>query len=391
MLLLDMDKSGLVTLVDAPITPDTRVLLRADFDVPLSGGKVVNDFRIKKVLPTIKYLLKRKARVRIISYLGRPEGKHVARLSLKKIHPLLEKLLGQKIAFVKDPLDVSVIDRFADSKIVLFENIRFWKQEGENDLAFAKKIAQWGDIYVNEAFANAHRVHATTVALPKLLPAFAGLNFVHEVEQLLRLLTPEKPCVVILGGLKIETKLPLIFRFIKIADRIIIGGALIKNVVLSQESPGQEFSFTQHEKKVLSSSKLYIPEDVVLTHSLQSSRSRISDRKDINPHDLIADIGPKSIQEIFKILDQAKTVLWNGPLGYSENKKFSKGTVEIAKKIQKLKAYTVIGGGDSVAALEKYGVLKGFSHVSTGGGVMLEFLSGKKLPAIEVLKKRYAL
>lgn len=370
----------------------TRVLVRADFDIAMEKGRIRDDFRMQEVLPTIRFLLTHGCRIRIISHQGRPGGKQVSSLGMKLIAEHLSRMLKKSVVFISDPFDEETIrtyDSCAD--ILFFENIRFWPGEENNSTSFARSIARWGDIYVNEAFANCHRVHASMVALPKILPSFAGFRLEKEVSMFERVMRkPARPVVAILGGVKLETKIPLIRRFLKNADHVLIGGA-IANTLFSMQGIHVGRSFIDGEKPIipqwLHDKKLSIPTDIVVSRGIAaSSRSRICGVQDVASNEYIVDIGPKTINRFKKIFADAKIIVWNGPLGYAEISRFAQGTIAIARGIRRLKAFTVIGGGDSVAILHTYKLLGGFTHVSTGGGAMLEFLAGKKLPAIEILK-----
>lgn len=343
------------SLSDAPIKKGTRVILRADFDVPLKNGKVADDFRIRETLPTVQYVLKKGGLLRIISHLGRPGGKKKRGLSLLPVARYLERILKRRGVFMSDWIDRTDWTAKTYPEILLFENLRFFPGEEKNDFAFVSRLAELGDIYVNEAFANSHRAHASMEALARLRPSFAGLRLEKEINALDRVLTRfRRPLIAVLGGVKLETKLPVIRRFLKIADKILLGGELANEFL--------------------------------------SGRARIRSRKILLPADGLGvygafkDIGPETIERFVSVLGKARTVVWNGPLGIAENPKFTRGTKAVARALARSKAFTVVGGGDTIAALRKYGLLDGFSHVSIGGGAMLEFLAGKKLPGIEALK-----
>lgn len=329
---------------------EKKVILRCDFNVPLKKGKILDDFRIKAAFPTIKYLLSKKAQILLISHLGDPKGKKVEELSLKPIANYLKRKLGVKITLFKEiPQEL----HFSGKKeIFLLENIRFWEGEEKCEMEFAKKIAQLGEIYVNEAFSVSHRKHASVYLLPQLLPSYLGLCFEKEIKNLEKFLkSPKRPLVVLVGGAKIETKAPLIEKFLEMADWILVNHLIWKEI---------------QEK----------------TPNLQNSP------KIIHPCDKKGedfDIGPQTLKVFEEKIKTAKTIFWNGPFGKIEDKKFQEGTKEIAKMILKSKAYSLVGGGETIEFLNSLKVLKKFSFVSTGGGAMLEFLSGKRLPGLEVL------
>lgn len=379
---------NLRTIKEAPIKVGTKVIVRADFDVPVKNGKILNYFRIDKVIPSLRYIIKKGGLVRIISYLGRPNGKRVSRLSLKPVADYVQKTLRKKVIFCENPLDHSLLSRLNhDKNIILFENLRFWPEEEKNDLNFAKKLSHWGDIYINEAFANAHRKHAGVVALASLLPAFAGLQFEEEVEKLGALRNPRHPFVVLLGGIKLETKLPLVEKFLKEADSVLVGGAIANSFLHARGlETGTSFIEKVPNKIILKSSKLKLPLDVTTVIFPSSTYKKNTLVSSIKKGEVIVDIGEKSTKLFLSILTQSKTILWNGPLGQEPYS--TKNTLTIAQALAHSSAYTIVGGGDTVALLHKYKIPYAyFTHVSTGGGAMLEFLAGKKLPGIEPLRK----
>ncbi len=311
-----------------------RVLVRADFNVPLSDkGEILDDFRIKQTIPTIKYLIEKGAEVILMSHLGRPEGKVVEAFNLKPVAKRLEELLGQKIT--------------------LLENLRFDPGEESNDESFAKKLAAMGDIYINDAFGACHRAHASIVGVPKYLPSGAGFLLEKEIKVLTGLRdNPQKPLIAIIGGAKVEKKSKLIDKFSEIADFVLIGG------LIQKEAREKNIQF-DHPEKIIE------PID-------EAKEGR--------------DIGPKTIELFKEKISRAKTVFWNGPLGEIEKEEFTKGTKAIAQAIVESGAFSVVGGGETVYLFQKIGLTDNFNHVSTGGGAMLEFLSGDKLPGLEVLK-----
>lgn len=348
---------SLRTLKETYIKRGTRVLMRADLDVALKNDKIIDDFRLQRMLPTIRLILKKGGHLRIIGHIDRPQGKPILSLSLKKISDYFRRVLKRKVIFVKNPFDEKdFIFLNSSPYILLFENIRFWPGEEKNDIEFAKKLAGWGDIYINESFASSHRKHASMAALAEILPAFAGIQLEKEISILDNVIkNPERPLATLIGGAKLETKLPLIKNFLKIADKILLGGSIANEFLRKQNH--------------LKSPKIVLPED------------------GLGIYGNFKDIGPKTIAHFASLLQDAQTIIWNGPLGVAEISRFARGTKELARIIIRSKAFTVVGGGDTVAILRKYKLLCGFNHVSAGGGAMLEFLAGKKLPALEVLKK----
>lgn len=345
-----------------------RVLARVVFDVPIKKGKVVNDFRIIKTLPTIRLLKSKGAKIIILSHLGEKKEslKPVAnylRLHLRdfKFIPSLSIKIAQK-----------AISQMKEGDIIMLENLRREKGEEKNDKNFAKNLAALGDIYVNEAFSVSHREHASIVGIPKYLPSFVGLLFEKEVIFLGKSFKPKHPFLLILGGVKLETKLGTLDRFLKIADKIFIGGALANNFFKAKGFDIDKSIFDSKVlvKKYLKNKKIILPTDVKRKNS-----------------GMILDIGPKTIENLFRLIKKSKFILWNGPLGNCEVKGFEKGTEMVARKIAENGAISIVGGGDTVAALEKIGAVDRFSFVSTGGGAMLAFLAKGTLPGIEAIKK----
>ncbi len=346
-----------------------RVILRVGFDVPIQKGKATEDFRIKKTLPTIRFLQSKNAKTIILSHLGEK------RESLRPVANYLKKRL-KKFKFIPDIFSVSAkkeISRMKEGDIVMLENLRMDKGEEKNDKTFAKKLASFGDIYVNDAFSVSHRKHASIVGVPKYLPSCAGLLFESEVKNLARAFKPKHPFLLILGGVKFGSKLGVLERFIKIADKIFIGGALANNFLrLKGVDIGKSlFDEKVSVKKYLNNPKIVLPVDFKKNDGV------------------ILDIGPKTIKELINLIRRAKFILWNGPLGNFEVRGFAKGTEGAAKAIASSNAVSVIGGGDTVAAVMKMRLknLAQKSFISTGGGAMLEFLAKRTLPGIEALMK----
>ena len=328
-------------LQDLPNVDSKKVLLRADFDVPVENGVVGDQTRIKADLPSIRWLLKRNAKVVLLAHLGRP-NKVEKEFSLKPVAQILENILKVKIKFLKEPT-VSQL-----SNLNLLENLRFWSGEEANDEIFTKKLVVMGDFYINDAFAVCHRLHASIVGIPKFLPGFAGLHLEKEINELTKILkNPARPLVAIIGGAKIETKLPSINNLSKIADKVLVGGRLMLEIGNTPLNPNF----------------------IVANDDLDTK-----------------DIGPRSIEFFSRIVKNAKTIIWNGPLGLFEEEKYALGTKKVAKEITNSNAYSIIGGGDTIAALNKFDLLDKINYVSTGGGAMLEILAGKKLPGLEALE-----
>ncbi len=333
-----------------------RVLVRCDFNVPLDKqGKILGDFRIKVSLPTLKYLIKKGAKLLLISHLGRPEGKFVKKFSLRPVALRLEKLLGEKVKFLDDRIGKKVkreIEQTESKEIVLLENLRFYKEEQENDPNFAKVLSGLGDIFINDAFSVCHRSHASVVGITKHLPSGAGLWLEKEIKILSQIIRkPKRPLVVIIGGKKIEDKAKVAENFSKIADFVLTG-----NLVAEEIKKGKI--------KIKSPEKISFPVD----------------GKDN------FDVGEKTIKIFKEKIQKAKTIFWAGPLGKIEEKKYQKGTKAIARAIIESGAFSVVGGGDTIEFIDKINLTKKFSHVSIGGGAMLKFLGGEKLPGLRTLK-----
>ena len=378
-----------------------KVLLRLDLNVPLKNGVITDQTRIDKILPIIKFLIKKKSKIIIISHVGRPKGKINKEFSLKPVCENLEKKIDQKIKFLeKDILKLKKEDLFIDNKnqIIFLENIRFYEQEEKNELKFSKHLAGLADLFVNDAFSCSHRAHASVCRITEFLPSFAGLQLETEINALKKITTEiKKPISCIIGGSKISTKIGIIKNLIPKFDNIIIVGAMANNIL---NYKGFSIGKSIHEKNchfivedIFKTSENYLcsiiyPDDVVVGKNLNGN-SKIKMIDDISDDDLILDIGPKTITKIKNIIENSETILWNGPAGYFENPNFANGSHEIAKTIVKKNndksIYSVIGGGDTIAVLNQLNVLNSFNFVSTAGGAFLEYLEGKDLPGIKAL------
>jgi len=378
-----------------------KILLRLDLNVPLNNGKITDTTRIDKIIPTISFLLKNKAKVIILSHVGRPKGKIINELSLKPICKNLENKLGESVKLItKNLKEINSSDLFnnQDAKIVMLENIRFYEEEEKNNPAFAKHLASLADIYVNDAFSCSHRAHASIFEITKFLPSYAGLQLNLEINALTKITSQiKKPITCIIGGSKISNKINIIKNLIPLFDNIIIVGGMANNVLkFKGHNIGksiQEDNCNKIIEEIFSLSikkncKIIYPEDVTVGKHLNGS-PKIKELNDVSDDELILDIGPKSIKNINNIIEESSTVLWNGPAGYFENPSFAKGSLEIMKKIiEKNKAntiYSVAGGGDTVALLSSVGAVNNFDFVSTAGGAFLEYLEGKELPGIKAL------
>jgi len=378
-----------------------KILLRLDLNVPLENGKIVDANRIDKILPTINFLLKKKAKIIILSHIGRPKGKIVDELSLKPVCEDLKKKINENIILVTTNIKkIKPAELFNDSnqKIIMLENLRFYKEEEENDNNFAKLLAKMGDIYVNDAFSCSHRLHASVYEITKFLPSYAGLQLSLEIEALNKIISKiEKPITCIIGGAKISTKISLIKNLVTKFDNIIIVGGMANNILKFKGFNIGKSIYEENCEKIikeifsLSEKKncnIFYPVDVATGKNL-NDKAEIKDIKKISNDELILDVGPKTIEIIKNVIENSTTILWNGPAGYFENPSFANGSLEIAKKIveknKSNKIYSVAGGGDTVAVLNSLGVVNNFSFVSTAGGAFLEFLEGKDLPGIKAL------
>ena len=379
-----------------------RVLLRVDFNVPINDGSITENSRIEKVLPTIKFLINKKAKTIIIAHLGRPKGKIVPELTLKPIAKKLSYYLNQDVVFLNESIGSLVIQnskKIPNGKIILLENIRFYKEEELNSVSFAKELSKIGDIYINEAFPCSHRAHASVCEITKHIKSFAGRQLLEEVNAI-KMLTDDskKPTTCIIGGSKISTKSSILINLIKKMQNIIVVGAMA-NIFIKHKgyNIGQSIFEKNQEnliENIIQESKknncnLVLPEDVI-TSKDHNSKGVLKNIDQINDNDLILDIGEKTLQNIFKVIDDSKTILWNGPAGYFEVDEFSVGSKKIANKISentKTKSLvSIAGGGDTVAAIKKFKCSNGFTYLSTAGGSFLELLEGKVLPGIKALE-----
>ncbi|MBI3990927.1 MAG: phosphoglycerate kinase [Candidatus Omnitrophica bacterium] len=379
-----------------------RVLIRVDFNVPLDKQLLItDDKRIQAALPTINYCLKEKATVILMTHLGRPDGKVVEEMRLKPVAARLGELLNRKITYLPDCTGSDVEDTLKNVKpgeVALLENLRFHPEEEKNDDSFSRKLAALGDIYVNDAFGTAHRAHASTAGIAKYLPAVAGFLMEKEIEYLGRVTAnPERPLVAILGGAKVSDKIAVLENLITKVDAILIGGGMAYTFLKARgrqignsklEKERVEFAKNILEKSEKKGAKIYLPVDHIVAREVKDGVETRTVPIDIPEGWLGLDVGPKTIDIFKESLKGAKTIVWNGPLGVFEISSFERGTREIAVFISSLKATTIIGGGDTAAAILKFGLESKMSHVSTGGGASLEFLEGKPLPGIAVLKKR---
>lgn len=380
-----------------------RVLLRCDFNVPQDeDGNITDNRRIVAALDTIKYLIDNDAKIILCSHLGRPKGEFKKQFSLSPVAKELEKLLGKEVKLSEDVVgecSKKLVQNMKDGDIVLLENVRFEKGEEKNDPEFAKQLASLADIYVNDAFGTTHRAHASTAGVAKFLPAVAGFLVEKEINFMSNALkNPERPFIAILGGAKVSDKIGVIDALLEKVDILIIGGGMAYTFFKAQgynignsmcEADKLDLAIKLMEKAKEKNVKLLLPVDTVIGKEFKrDTESKVVKSTEI-PNDWEGfDIGPKSIELFGEEIKKAKTVIWNGPVGLFEFDKFAVGTNSIAKILSEVDATTIIGGGDSAAAIEKAGLTDKMSHVSTGGGASLQLLEGKELPGIECLENK---
>ncbi|WP_321301616.1 phosphoglycerate kinase [uncultured Sphaerochaeta sp.] len=378
-----------------------KALIRVDFNVPIKDGVVTDDTRIRAALPTLKYLLDNGASLVVMSHRGRPKGKKNPEFSMAPIAKRFSELLGKDVQLASDVIGEEVTGQVASMKagdVLLLENVRFYSEEEGNDPDFAKNLASLGDVYVNDAFGTAHRAHASTEGVSHYLPSYAGFLIEKEVKFMGPLLSnPEKPFVAIIGGSKVSSKISVLESLVRTCDTIVIGGGMAYTF-LSVQGHTIGKSLVEEEYKDVASSflakakekgvQVILPVDHLCGAEFKEDAEAVSvDSTDI-PENLIGmDIGPKTISMIVDAVTKAKSVVWNGPMGVFEFDAFAEGTLTVAKALAESQATSVVGGGDSVAAINKFNLADKISHVSTGGGASLEFLEGKVLPGIKALEK----
>ena len=366
------------------------VLLRVDFNVPLKNGEVADDSRIRASLPTIEYLRKKEAKIILISHLGRPDGKVTDELRLLPCAKRLEKLLKQQVLYRPDCIGSDVeeaANTMHTADVLLLENLRFYPQEEANDTSFASKLANLADIYCNDAFGTAHRAHASVDAVTTFLPSYAGFLLEKEVRMLSKLAAPKKPFIIIMGGAKVSDKINVINKLMQKTDALLIGGAMAFTFL---KALGNETGKSKVELDKINlartllkkyKKKIVLPVDITLDNKKAVSVQHILKKS------AGLDIGPLTSAIYAEIIKKAKTIFWNGPVGLFEKKPFDKGTKTIALAIASSKALSIIGGGDTLAAIRQFKLENKYTHASTGGGASLEFLEGKKLPGIKALEK----
>ena len=379
-----------------------KVILRVDLNVPMKDGSISEVSRIVKILPTIKLLIEKKAKIIILSHIGRPKGKIVNGMSLEPISKKLSNLLNIEVLFNKNQINEKTfaeIDKIPDGSVMMMENIRFYEGEEKNEDSFSKKISSLGDIYINDAFSCSHRAHSSIVGITKYIPSYCGLQFIEEINALKKITSKiTRPITCIIGGSKISTKIKIISNLIKDFDNIIIvggmGNAMLKNTGINIGKSVCDDGYKYLVEEILKKSEthdcqIYYPLDVVVSKTLDGNGS-IKKINEVDNDEMILDIGPKTIASIKNIVEDSNTVLWNGPAGYFENLNFANGTKKIleiiADKRIKDKIYAVAGGGETVAVINKFNKLDTFNFVSTAGGAFLEYLEGKELSGIKALK-----
>lgn len=393
-----MDKK---TVRDIDLT-GKRVLVRVDFNVPIDeSGKVTDDTRIRAAIPTLKYILDQRPRyVALMSHLGRPKDEPDPKYSLRPVVPVLSDLLGVDVAFSEDSVGEiakKAAEAVPEGGVLLLENTRFYKAEKKNDEAYARQLAELGDVYVNDAFGSAHRAHASTEGVARFLPAVAGFLMEKELTYLANAIaSPERPFVAILGGAKVSDKIGVIEALLGKCDRLLIGGGMANTFF---KAKGYEMGDSLVEVEALDTAKsllakggdkLVLPEEVVIADAFDNgANTRTIDPADGVPAGWrVLDIGPGAVEQFRAILRDARTVVWNGPMGVFEMPSFAKGTFQIAEILAESNATTIIGGGDSAAAVQQAGLAGRMSHISTGGGASLELLEGQELPGVVALNDK---
>ncbi len=381
-----------------------RVLMRVDFNVPMKDGKISDDTRIRAALKSVQYVIDHGGKLILLSHLGRPKGKADDAFSLAPVAKRLEELLGKPVKFLKSDVVVddevkAAVAELKDGEVALLENTRFRGEEEKNEPGFAKELASLGDVFVNEAFGTSHRAHASNVGISSLLPSANGFLVNDEISIMGKALeNPERPFVSILGGKKVSDKIGVIENLLSKVDVILIGGGMAYTFLKAQgkeigksllEEDKMDLSLELIEKAKANGVKLLLPEDVVIADGIaEDAETEIVDVDHIPADKDALDIGPETAKLFSDEIAKAKTVVWNGPMGVFETTPFSKGTYAVAKALADADAVTIVGGGDSALAIENAGYKDKITHVSTGGGASLEFLEGKKLPAIEAISDK---
>lgn len=380
-----------------------RALVRVDLNVPMQDGKVSDDTRITAIIPTVKLLLAKGAKVVLLSHFGRPKGQVVPEMSLWPLIKPLEQALGVKVAFGADCVGVEASKAVSsDAPVVLLENVRFHKSEEQNGTGFVADLAAQGDLFVNDAFSCAHRAHASTYGLAKALPAYAGLTMSSELSALEAALgNPERPLGAVVGGAKVSSKLDVLTNLVTSVEHLIIGGGMA-NTFLAALGHNVGSSLCEHdltdtakaimEKAKASGCSIHLPSDIVVSKEFAANPAslRTIPLDQLSDDEMILDVGPNSVQDLISVVKECRTLIWNGPLGAFEMEPFDQATVKLAQAAATLtkagKLLSVAGGGDTVAALNQAGAKDSFSHVSTAGGAFLEWMEGKDLPGVTALE-----
>jgi len=378
-----------------------RVLVREDLNVPMDSGRVTDTTRIDAAVPTLRDLSERGARVIVMSHLGRPDGKVVPSLSLAPVAAALSQALGIPVSFASDCIGAaaeSAVSALHDGDVLLLENLRFHKEEEADDDGFAQRLSRLGDLYVNDAFGTAHRAHASTVGVVKYLPSYIGPLMQRELEMLDEVLeNPRRPFVAVLGGAKVSDKIEVVERLMSMCDAIVIGGGMANTLLAAQ---GFEVGKSLRDKDLAPAKKIaheidheatkvdvHLPTDAIVAKQLAPGvETRDVEIDEVMADDMILDIGAGTAMDYRGVILNAKTVLWNGPMGVFENELFAAGTEAVGRAIVDSGALSVVGGGDSAAAARKMGIADKMTHVSTGGGATLEYIEGKELPGVAALR-----
>ena len=376
-----------------------KILIRLDLNVPLKNNQITDATRIEKILPTLNFLIKKNCNIVIISHIGRPKGKVDKQLSMKPVCDYLSKKLDKKIRLIQENIfdfDPKTIFVNQETKIAILENIRFYEEEEKNDEKFAKILSNFGDIFVNDAFSCSHRNHASVTKITNFLPSYCGLQMDMEITALKKITSNiERPITCIIGGSKISTKINLIKNLIPKFENIVIVGGMANNILeYKGYRIGKSIKESNCKKTIeeifslakINNCNIFYPTDVSVGKNF-NDKSKIKNLSEIENDDLILDIGDETIKTIVHLIKKSKTILWNGPAGYFENSNFAKGSIQIAQTIVNTenKIYSVVGGGDTIAVLNKANTLKQFNFVSTAGGAFLEYLEGKEIPGIRAL------
>ena len=378
-----------------------KVLVRVDFNAPLGeNGEVNDDFRIRKAIPTLEYLRNNGAKVVVITHLGEPKGRDLS-FSIRPLARRLFELIGGRIKFVNDTIGKSVeneISQMEEGDIAVLENLRFYKGEKENSEDFCRELAKLGDLFVQDGFGVCHRNHASIIGVTKLLPSYPGLLLEEEIRVLSDVLvSPDRPLVSIIGGAKVSTKTRVIERLLDKSDYLLLGGKIANSLLVAKGQCIKDLLSEDEEDLMevvkginLTSPKLHLPVDGMMAlNDFEEEYSRVGAVGTVRREEGIFDIGPETIEKYRSILSEAKTIIWNGPLGFFEKEPFDKGTMEIARMIgeNNSQVFSIVGGGETVEAIQKLGIENQFDHVSTGGGAMLDFMAGKDLPGIVALEE----